>query len=187
MRKRKLLPVLKQNGLWKRRSAKVARKEPALPPGSLVHIGERMTEAFSLRLIAYDRDHLEKLETQKIDASLRSRKEQGATWLHVTGLHEVDKIAELAGLFEVHPLVTEDILNSRQRAKIEIHDDYVFVVSKVAEFEANGQVVSSALLPDPDFRYRDHFLRSSHSNLRPPSSVASRKVEAASENSDPTT
>jgi magnesium transporter len=50
------------------------------------------------------------------------------TWVRVTGLHDLDVIARLGLHINVHPLVQEDIVNTRQRTKAETYEDYVFVV-----------------------------------------------------------
>lgn len=47
------------------------------------------------------------------------------------GLHDVDLIKQVGAHFKLHPLTTEDVLNTGQRPKMEIHDDYVFIVAKM--------------------------------------------------------
>lgn len=140
MQKRRLLPVPRLALSWKRRRSTATRKEPALPPGTLVHVGERKTEAFHLSLVAYDRDQVEEVEVTTITEDLREKRTGGPKWIHATGLHDVEQIGKLTALFDIHPLVAEDILNTHHRGKIEVHDNYVFVVTKNAELEPDGQV-----------------------------------------------
>ena len=53
--------------------------------------------------------------------------EKGTTWVDLTDPSE-EVVQELAGLFNIHALVVEDILERNQRAKIEISDDTLHLV-----------------------------------------------------------
>ncbi|TFG58029.1 MAG: magnesium/cobalt transporter CorA, partial [Spirochaetales bacterium] len=64
------------------------------------------------------------------------------TWLNITGVHEENIIHDLGRIFNIHPLVLEDIANTTQRPKMEEYDDYLFVVTKMAYFkEDTGEVI----------------------------------------------
>ena len=116
-------------------------KPPALPPGTLVHVGERLTSEVAFRIVEYDRENL---TVEALDSAAECERFKGTkpvTWLQTTGLHEVGKISELGRRFELHPLVLEDILNTSTRPKVEVFDDYVFVVLKLLRFsEEEGKV-----------------------------------------------
>jgi magnesium transporter len=111
--------------LVSRRSKKIG-----LPAGSMVYIGEQKVEKVKLSAIDYDQNQLAVRETISLEELSALRKIPTSTWVNVTGLHEVDTLQELARLYEIDPLVMEDILNSDQRPKIEIHDAYIFIVLK---------------------------------------------------------
>ncbi|MFN2372925.1 MAG: magnesium/cobalt transporter CorA, partial [Cyclonatronaceae bacterium] len=49
----------------------------------------------------------------------------------VDGVHQTGVIETLGSHFGIHPLVLSDIVNTRQRPKIEDYDDYLFVVLKM--------------------------------------------------------
>ncbi|MGQ9675125.1 MAG: hypothetical protein ACUVX1_05610 [Chloroflexota bacterium] len=94
-----------------------------LPPGSLVHIGERKAETVTIKLVQYDEQHLD-------ERQLHSAAELGAvpatptvTWLSVAGLHDPGVLAEIGDCFGLHPLTLEDILNTEQRPKLEVFDN----------------------------------------------------------------
>jgi len=42
--------------------------------------------------------------------------------------------------YDIHPLVMEDTLNTQQRPKIEIFDDYIFAVMKVITQDEEGNI-----------------------------------------------
>ncbi len=102
-------------------------KAPGLPPGSAIHHGERRAERLSIEATEFDTEKLESFTTDDIADCLRFRETARTTWLHVTGLHEADKVAALGDSFGIHPLIVEDILNTRGGAKLEEQDGYLFV------------------------------------------------------------
>ncbi|PQO32468.1 magnesium and cobalt transport protein CorA [Bremerella cremea] len=55
------------------------------------------------------------------------------TWIHVHGLGDTSKLRQLANMFDLHPLVYEDILHTHQRAKAEEYGDYSFLVVRMVE------------------------------------------------------
>ncbi len=106
-------------------------KKAGLPPGSIVHVGERKLEKAGIQLIHYDVDNLEERELGKIEECYPYKEKQGVTWINVDGLHDTDLIKEIGDSFNLHPLVLEDIVNTEQRPKIDDMDDYLFVVAKM--------------------------------------------------------
>ncbi len=50
--------------------------------------------------------------------------------VHITGLAEIKTIENIGNLFDLHPLVLEDILNPHQRPKFEDYENYIFIVLK---------------------------------------------------------
>ncbi|HDR46993.1 MAG TPA: magnesium/cobalt transporter CorA, partial [Geoalkalibacter subterraneus] len=63
------------------------------------------------------------------------------SWINVEGLHQVEVIETLGQGFGLHPLVLEDILNTDQRPKVEIYDDYIFIVVKMLLYDTEHEGV----------------------------------------------
>ncbi len=63
------------------------------------------------------------------------------TWINIDGLHDVENIGRIGTMFDLHPLVLEDILNTGQRPKIDDYDDYLFIVLKMIRFDGQTQMV----------------------------------------------
>jgi magnesium transporter len=78
----------------------------------------------------YTTETLEEREGVSVEelAGVRGR---GVTWVHVTGVHDVEFIARLCDTFGLHPLVREDIANTEQRPKLEDYGEYVYLVVKL--------------------------------------------------------
>jgi magnesium transporter len=122
----------------KRRSAKTG-----LPPGSLIHVGERKIEHSSITLLEYGADTLEERQFDTIAASRAYTPTQPVLWLNVYGLHEPEVMAEIGRRFNLHPLVLEDILNTEQRPKVDEYGDYLYLVARFFDYDDETMTVSS--------------------------------------------
>lgn len=124
--------------LFKKRSVKTG-----LPPGSLVHIGEKRAEKVGIRIIDYSEKDWHEREVQEVGECFPFRDEATVTWISLAGLHDVKAIQEIGSHLGIHPLVLEDILNTGQRPKIEIFEDYVFVVLKMISIDTDGYEIKA--------------------------------------------
>ncbi|MGF1573394.1 MAG: magnesium/cobalt transporter CorA [Sumerlaeia bacterium] len=72
--------------------------------------------------------------TQETDLSTLNPKTQGErVWLNISGLQNSDWIRRIAEHFSIHPLVLEDIFESNQRAKLDYHDERLFLVARMVD------------------------------------------------------
>jgi len=122
--------------LTKKRSAKIG-----LPPGTLIHIGERKTEKVRIRILDYDEAQFEEKEAKTIEECFPFKDKSTITWINIDGIHQVEIIEKLGNYFGLHPLLLEDILNTEQRPKMEDYGDYIFIVLKMLYLgEANNEI-----------------------------------------------
>jgi len=118
------------------------RSEKAgLPPGSLVHIGEKRTEKTKITILDYDEEHLQEKEIETVDGCLAFEDTPTVTWINVEGIHEVEILEKLGAGFGLHPLTVEDILNTDQRPKMEDFGDYIYVVLRMLQYEKGGEEI----------------------------------------------
>src|SRR4030042_4473357 len=82
-------------------------KKAGLPPGTLLHIGERKTEKTKVEILDYDESNLLEKEIETVDEFLQFKDAQTVTWINVEGLHEVEMLEKLNECFGLHPLVME--------------------------------------------------------------------------------
>jgi len=59
-------------------------------------------------------------------------------WVNVDGLGDAGLIERLGEIFDLHPLIQEDILNTYQRAKVELHGERLFLVCRMFDLTAAG-------------------------------------------------
>lgn len=116
-----------------------------MPPGSLVHIGEKRTEAALVGVLDYDASGLEEKSFQKVEECLPYLNPAGVTWVNVEGVHDVEVIRTLGDHFAFHPLVMEDIVNTVQRPKIEDYDGYLFIVIRMLRPQQGAEFASEQL------------------------------------------
>ncbi len=119
------------------RLAKKRSKKAGLPPGTLIHIGEKKAEELRITVIDYDEGSFQEKEIKTIEECFLFRETPSVTWINVEGLHEVEILEKLGECYGFHPLVLEDILNTDQRPKMEDYGNYLYVVLKMLSH--NGQ------------------------------------------------
>jgi len=116
-------------------------RKAGLPPGTPVYVGRSRVEPVRMTLIDYDATNYSCIEDPAPESCQRARESPSVTWLNVDGLHQAAKIEELGSLFNIHPLTLEDILNTHQRPKMDLFDDYLyFVVSLPTYDEQVGEI-----------------------------------------------
>jgi magnesium transporter len=114
----------------KKRSKKIG-----LPPGTLVHIGERKSERTKIRVVEYDEVNFQERELESMEECFLFKEAPSVTWIRVEGLHEVEILEKLGNCFGLHPLLMEDILNTDQRPKMEDYGEDLFIVLKMLSYE----------------------------------------------------
>ncbi len=118
-------------------------KKKGLPPGTLVHVGDKKTEKTKILVIEYNENNYNICDTESI-AECRSPVEKPTVrWIDIVGIDRVDVVAEAGSLYDFHPLVMEDILNTSQRPKLDDWGNYSFVVLKALHYnEANDEITA---------------------------------------------
>ena len=106
-----------------------------LPPGALIHIGEKRSERVKISIIDYDEINFQEKEAETIEECFPLKDKPAITWINIDGLHLVDIIEKIGKNFDFHPLLLEDILNTEQRPKIEDFETYIYIVMKMLYYE----------------------------------------------------
>jgi magnesium transporter len=118
---------------------KTKAKKAGLPPGSLVHTGDRMGESIKITWMAYNADRVEEKVMLGLGEDAVCRSKSKVTWIHFDGLHDISLLERLGALFELHPLALEDILHTDQRPKVDDYGQYIFVVLKALSLSGDMQ------------------------------------------------
>jgi magnesium transporter len=116
---------------------RVSRKA-GFQPGSVVYVGRERTEKVSLDVIDYDESHFEERRVSAVEECFPFRDTATVTWINVNGIHDPELVEQLGLHYGVHPLMLEDIVNSRQRPKFNEAADYILVVLKIIYADRKG-------------------------------------------------
>lgn len=120
-------------------------KKAGLPPGSLIHIGEKKTDKTKITIIEYDEVHFHEQDAKTIEECFpfHDKNRPTVAWINIDGIHQSEILGKLGEGFGLHPLIVEDILNTDQRPKIEDFETYSYLVLKMLYFNAkDGEVAS---------------------------------------------
>ena len=124
---------------------KVSNKT-GLSPGTLVFVGDKKAEEIRITVIDYNADSFEMKEIEKVEECFPYKEKPTVTWINVDGLHEVTVIEELGKCHGWHPLIVEDILNTHQRTKMDVFDDYIFISLKMLTYNSEAKTLGTEQL-----------------------------------------
>ena len=101
-------------------------------PGSVIYYGEYDNEPVSVDVMNIYPDVSERQRWVRLeDATTPHDSTQALRWIDVFGIHNTTIIKALGDAFDLHSLTLEDIVNPEHRAKVEVFDDYIYVVLRV--------------------------------------------------------
>ncbi len=129
---------MKENNRIKRRS-----KKAGLPPGTLMHIGDKKLEKVRITIIDYDEESFEQKQADNIEECFQFKTKPTVTWINIDGLHNIELIEKIGKHYELHHLILEDILNTGQRPKFEDLENYIFIVLRMLSYDEKIQSISS--------------------------------------------
>lgn len=127
------------------RSLKKRGKKIGLPPGTLIHVGEKISEKVKIKVIDYSEINFEEKELEGLEACFSFKDKPTMTWLNIEGIHEVGILERLGECYGFHSLTLEDILNTEQRPKMEDHGDYIYVVLKMLHSNKDNSIVTEQI------------------------------------------
>ena len=106
-------------------------RKTGMMPGSLVFTGKRKMKNVSLEAFFYNQEEVRRSPLRSADEIPGLLKEDCRLWLNINGLHDSELIRRIGEIFGINPLFLEDILNTGQRPKAELGEDYMFYVLKM--------------------------------------------------------
>lgn len=129
-------------------------KKAGLPPGTLVHIGEKKSDTPKITVMDYDEAHFQEKEIKTIEECFLFKDKPTVTWINIDGLHQVEILEKLGECYGLHPLVLEDILNTDQRPKMEDYGEYLYIVLRMLNYNDKSSEIESeqiSLVLGPNF------------------------------------
>jgi len=130
----------------RRRLFRVRSKHVGLPPGTLIHVGEKKTDKPVITVFHYTEDHFDEIKAEAIEECFSYKNKPGIAWINVDGLHDVEMIHKIGTHFNIHPLLLEDVLNTEQRPKIEELGEYLLMQMKMLHYGNEGEEIDAEQL-----------------------------------------
>ncbi len=129
----------------KRRNAALSRrsKKAGLPPGTLVHIGEKREEAVRITYMDYDEQNFQEKQGVRIEECFPFKNTDTITWINIDGIEDIPIIEKIGRAYDLHPLILEDIVTAGQRPKYDNYDKYAYIVLKMLSYNYASQAIES--------------------------------------------
>jgi len=122
------------------------RNRPGSAPGTLTFREDETPTA--LHLISYGPEEFEERDVENLAEARAAEAAFPVVWLDVVGLGTETVIRALGSELGVHPLVLEDLVNTSQRAKLELYTDSLFCVVRMPEVGQPGTEQVSIVLTE---------------------------------------
>ncbi|MFX1487016.1 MAG: magnesium and cobalt transport protein CorA, partial [Promethearchaeota archaeon] len=120
---------------------KEGSRKVGLPPGTLVHVGEKRIEKVRIEVISYNKTQFQEKDLKSIEECFPLKSRPTITWINIDGVHQVEIIEEIGNRLGLHPLILEDITNTEQRPKMEDFGDYIFLTLKMFYLDTESNKV----------------------------------------------
>ncbi len=118
-------------------------QKAGLPPGSLIHIGKQKAENVRISIIDYDLFNLTEKTLESPEECIPFIEKDTVSWINIDGLHDTETISTIGKIFNLHPLLLEDVLNTSHRPKVEEFDDYIFLSLKMLDLDKDKNTITS--------------------------------------------
>lgn len=109
------------------------KKQPKVgaKPGTLVVSAESPTPKVHLMSFGPQGVEDRAIENDQLDELSRATSPDDVTWIDVQGFGDKNVISKLGKLFDLHPLLLEDVVNVPQRPKSEAYGDQLLVIVRM--------------------------------------------------------
>lgn len=121
-------------------------KHAGLPPGTVQYVGEKKVDEVRMGVWDYDQDTVTTFTPATAEDCFPYRDSPKVSWINIDGLHDTELLKKIGDHYRIHSLVLEDIVNTHQRPKMEDHDDYLFIVMRMLDYDGETHVVTSEQL-----------------------------------------
>ncbi|MGE9296626.1 MAG: magnesium/cobalt transporter CorA [Puniceicoccales bacterium] len=112
-----------------------------LPPGEVVPLESERCPDTRVQLLAYNAEEFVEKEACTVEDILAQVGKWPVCWIHIQGVGDATMIQDLCARLDVHPLASEDMLNSDGRPKVDEFNDDLFILTKAGLFKEDEQAI----------------------------------------------
>ncbi|WP_299781636.1 magnesium/cobalt transporter CorA [uncultured Formosa sp.] len=133
--------------MQKKPRTKRNKQKTGLSPGTIVYTGQKQTQQLFIEVFNYSPTHVYEKELPKIEDSYayKSNSTEEVTWININGLNHTKAIENIGELYNIHPLILEDIANISQRPKIDEFEDYLSLSMKMLYYDSKNGLISEQI------------------------------------------
>ena len=138
------------------RFLKYQKKSKGQLPGALIAAHSSSQAAVKIRVFNFDANSADELNVEKLQESVNdAMNKDRVTWVHISGLSDLQLIKDIGTSFGIHSLWLEDVLNTDHRPKLEELEDLVFCIFKDAKYQTRA---SRLIMEQVSLFLGDHFV-----------------------------
>ncbi len=152
-------------------------RKTGLPPGSLIYTGSQQSDQILKEFVRYNGEHIEQLSV----IAIPEPNPNYFYWLDVRGIHNAQEIEAIGKMFNLDPLLLEDVMDPEQRPKFEQTENGVFVIVKnlvptgnsseylseqISLYLTEGKLITFQEYPDDSFQAIKVRLQQAGSRIR---------------------
>lgn len=108
------------------------RRKTGLSPGSLVFEGQQKLENTFTRAILFDEETLKEGSLEELHLQWKNSKSK--LWVDIRGIHDSVYLQGIGNMFGIDALALEDIQETRQRTKIDLYDNSIFIIIQSTDY-----------------------------------------------------
>lgn len=105
----------------------------------LIYTGKNATSTH-IHLCSYNKESINHHEGHSWDEIKEHYKKDHVNFIQIHGLKDIDIISNICNEFGIGFLIQQDIININHPPKIEQYDNFIFIVSKIAKEDENGNI-----------------------------------------------
>jgi len=125
------------------------RVQPGSSPGTLVV--DPSARQSTMDVIAYGANELVERQMTSVAEILKLRGRYPVIWVNVNGLGDTALVESLGLQLGLHQLALEDVINTHQRPKVDVFDDALFVVARMADLNLRAVTEQLSMFIGRDF------------------------------------
>jgi len=91
-----------------------------------------------IRVMTYGPGELNEQDIRDVDQLRGVLQANKTSWIDVQGLGDENTLKRLADFFGIHPLSLEDVVNVPQRPKVEVFDNHLLLIARMAILESQA-------------------------------------------------
>lgn len=113
-------------------------RRSGMQPGSLIYVGDEQAQHTKISMVGYDETNINATAITTAQEAIKEKDKSSILWLDITGLKDVDIISQVTNAYGLHPLITEDLLNTEQLPKLDIFENHIFVIIRVYFYDSKN-------------------------------------------------